>query len=86
MTDSSNADGRWHRFRSSRTSRVGFAFSRARQFRATGAYVGEKGPSTVFNPETGRWLESMNRPNESELRCVVPRVLLPCELRRCRLR
>ncbi len=49
------------------------------------SHVGAKGPSTVFNPDTGRWLDSMNKPSESELRCVVPRPLLPCQLRRCQV-
>ena len=49
------------------------------------SHAGAKGPSSVFNPETGRWLDSMNKPTESELRCVLPRALLPCQLRRCRV-
>jgi hypothetical protein len=46
------------------------------------AYAGERGPSTVFNPATGKWLDEMNRPNESDLRCVPPKILLPCQLKR----
>ena len=38
--------------------------------------------STVFNAQTGRWLEQMNKPSESELRCMLPKVLLPCKLNR----
>lgn len=44
-----------------------------------------KGPSTVFNPMTGRWLQSMNKPSDSELRCVLPKSLLPCRLKKCRV-
>ncbi len=46
------------------------------------AHAGVRGTSTVFNPATGKWLDEMNRPNESDLRCVPPKILLPCELKR----
>lgn len=46
------------------------------------SYFGERGTSTVFNPKTGKWLDEMNRPNETDLKCVPPRILLPCELKR----
>jgi hypothetical protein len=45
-------------------------------------YLGSGGTSSFFNPETGKWLEQPNRPNETQLRCVPPPVLLPCELTR----
>lgn len=46
------------------------------------SYTGIRGTSTIYNPQTGRWLDEMNKPNESELLCLVPKVLLPCELTR----
>lgn len=60
----------------------GSRFSVPASFVRIEAYVGERGTSTVFNPVTGKWLDGMNRPNESDLRCVPPRILLPCELSR----
>ena len=50
------------------------------------SYAGTRGLSTVFNAETGRWLDEMNKPNETDLRCVAPSVLLPCELNRATVR
>jgi hypothetical protein len=38
--------------------------------------------SLVFNATTGRWLKEMNRPITSELACVIPKALLPCNLSR----
>ena len=38
--------------------------------------------SRVFNSQTGLWLDEMNQPNESRLRCVLPKTLLPCKLER----
>lgn len=46
------------------------------------SHMGGRGMSTMFNAETGRWLDEMNKPSESELRCVPPKVLLPCKLNR----
>jgi hypothetical protein len=45
-------------------------------------HAGVRGTSAVFNAETGKWLDQMNKPSETELRCVLPKVLLPCRLSR----
>jgi hypothetical protein len=47
------------------------------------SYIGARGLSTVFNSETGRWLDAMDKPSESELRCRLPNAVLPCDLQRC---
>ena len=42
--------------------------------------------STIFNAQTGRWLDQMNQPNESQIQCLIPNVLLPCRLDRATVR
>lgn len=43
---------------------------------------GGQGASTVFNQRTGEWLKSATRPTRTQLRCVLPRELLPLQLNR----
>lgn len=38
--------------------------------------------SLIYNETTGRWLKEMNKANTSELACVLPKALLPCQLNR----
>jgi hypothetical protein len=48
--------------------------------------AGGRGVSSFFNAQTGKWLDQMNRPNETRLRCLPPEVLLPCQLKRATVR
>ncbi len=47
-------------------------------------FAGARGSTAIFNWRTGQWIE-MSKPSEAELRCDVPRVLLPCELSRANI-
>ncbi len=44
-------------------------------------FAGARGSTAIFNWRTAQWIE-MSKPSEAELRCDLPRVLLPCELTR----
>ncbi len=46
------------------------------------AHAGARGMSTMFNTETGRWIDELSKPAESELRCQLPKTVLPCQLER----
>ncbi len=40
------------------------------------------GASSVYNPRTGRWLEDATLPTQSFFRFVLPRQVVPCEVRK----
>lgn len=48
-------------------------------------FAGKQGASSVFDPRSGRWLESTTQPTNSELRFLLPPQVVPCQLRYAKL-
>ncbi|QDT08505.1 hypothetical protein [Planctomycetes bacterium K23_9] len=42
--------------------------------------AGDDGYSTLFNPQTGRWLEERTRAQSTGVRCYLPSSVMPCSL------
>lgn len=49
------------------------------------AFAGENGVSTVYNDRTGLWLSEINRPYDAQLHCVLPDVVVPCDVTRANI-
>lgn len=41
---------------------------------------GDNGFSSLYNPQTGRWLNELTKASSAQLSCYVPPTLLPCKL------
>ncbi|MEM6691708.1 MAG: hypothetical protein AAF664_19920 [Planctomycetota bacterium] len=48
--------------------------------------AGDDGVVSLFNAETGRWVENVSRPADIAIRCLLPKPLLPCQLDRATVR
>ncbi|MFK8113830.1 MAG: hypothetical protein AB8B91_16635 [Rubripirellula sp.] len=45
-------------------------------------YAGSQGITSIFDSRTGRWLSDLDKPSDSELRCELPHVLVPCTIKK----
>ncbi len=46
-------------------------------------YRGSRGISTLYNSESGKWLESVDKPADIDLRVQLPVSVVPCDVTRC---
>ncbi len=46
-------------------------------------FRGDRGVSTLYNPENGQWIESMDRPASVDLSIELPAAVVPCKLTEC---
>ena len=63
----------------------GTTFTIPSSFIKVDSYRGERGISTLYDADTGKWLESVDKPAEVDLRIQIPSAVAPCNLSACEI-